>query len=265
MTVVAAILSVGLANAWPLVVCADADNPPYSSRTGAGFENEIAEIVADELGARLEYTWIDSPVPGAHRRHLLEGRCDMIMAAADGQSGYETSRPYYTSSYVFIQRADHPRQIDSYDDPALEGMRVGSLVPDGGQFSPPMQALVGRGLGDNHVGFVARRTSGEPVEALFEALTDGDVDLAIAWGPIAGYFAARAPVELAVRPVQPQIDAPFVPMYAAISAAFRAGDIRLTDRVSEALVRRWDDVQAVLDAYEVPRIPMPKPRVDEER
>src|SRR5512140_590285 len=40
-----------------LRVCADPNNLPFSSRRTPGFENEIAAVLARELGANLAYTW----------------------------------------------------------------------------------------------------------------------------------------------------------------------------------------------------------------
>ena len=40
-----------------LCVCADPNNLPFSNDRGEGFENKIAELVAREMNAKLEYTW----------------------------------------------------------------------------------------------------------------------------------------------------------------------------------------------------------------
>lgn len=262
--VVAALLAPGAwASGWPLVACADGDNLPYSNRAGEGFENRIAALLADELGADLSYVWVSAPFGGVHVRLLQQGSCDLVMAVADGQAGYETSVAYYRSSYVFVQRSDHPRPIASFDDEALMEMQIGLLSPEGGRYSPPMQALATRDLIENQRTFVANRTSSEPIAALMRAVTDGDVDVGIAWGPIAGYFAQDAPAALDVTPVQPQIDVPFVPMVGSVSIGVRAGEVELAERLSEALARRWPEVQSLLEDYGVPLLALPRPSVAE--
>src|SRR4051812_36297226 len=40
-----------------LRVAADPNNLPFSNDKGEGFENKIAELVARDLGATVEYTW----------------------------------------------------------------------------------------------------------------------------------------------------------------------------------------------------------------
>jgi hypothetical protein len=40
-----------------LRVCADPNNLPFSNDRGEGFENKIAELIAGELHASVEYTW----------------------------------------------------------------------------------------------------------------------------------------------------------------------------------------------------------------
>jgi mxaJ protein len=39
-----------------LKVCADPDNLPYSNEQLEGFENKIAALIAQDLGAQLAYT-----------------------------------------------------------------------------------------------------------------------------------------------------------------------------------------------------------------
>ena len=40
-----------------LRVCADPHNLPFSNEAGEGFENKIAELLAEELGRPVAYTW----------------------------------------------------------------------------------------------------------------------------------------------------------------------------------------------------------------
>ena len=80
----------------------------------------------------------------------------------------------------------------------------------------------------------------------------GDIDLAIAWGPLAGYFARRSPVPLELQQVHPQIDAPFLPFVYDISMGTRRGDT-LTARLNELIVRRHAEIERILNDYGVPR------------
>lgn len=244
-----------------LRVCADPNNMPYSNEQEEGFENRIAEIVADQLNAKLSYVWF--PQRNLQIREVFrEGECDLIMGINDGNSLVLTTLPYYQSTYVFLYREDANFEIESLDDPDLRNMRIGVQVP-GGESSaiPPAQALANRGLVQNFVGFsiFGDYSQSEPLRPIVDAVVEKQVDVSIVWGPIGGYFAQSAAAPLEVVPVTPQIEPPFLPMISAISIGVRQGDEDFADLLDRALIARWDDVQAVLNEYNVPIIPVPRP------
>src|SRR5215212_5070449 len=126
----AAILILALgAQARELRVCADPDNLPLSHEDGSGFENRIAKMVAEEMGAELRYEWLRQ-IRGYVRKTIGEGRCDVFIGVPKDFERVLTTRPYYRSSYVFV---DGPRAegLQSFDDPRLRALRVGvQLVGD---------------------------------------------------------------------------------------------------------------------------------------
>src|SRR5690606_8475513 len=64
-------------------VCADADNMPFSNMRQEGFENRIAELIAEDLGKKLSYQfWIDRF--GYIRNTLNAGRCDVMISTVQG-------------------------------------------------------------------------------------------------------------------------------------------------------------------------------------
>lgn len=242
-------------------VCADPNNLPYSNKAEQGFENRIAEIVADQLHAKLTYVWY--PQRNMLIQHMLRaGQCDMIMGVSDGLPQLQTTLPYYRSSYVFVYRRDAPFQISSFDDAALKKLRIGVQVTGGGE-PPPNLALGHRGLGDNLEGYpvTGDYATDAPVLPIITAVADGDVDVAVVWGPIAGYFAKQQRVALEVVPVQPQFEPPSLSMVFAVSIGLRQGERDFSDLVNRALVARWDDIQAVLKEYGVPLQPLTKPKL----
>ncbi len=246
---------------WDLRVCADPNNMPYSNRQEEGFENKIAEILADELGAELSYVWY--PQRNLQIREVFrEGECDLIMGISDGNPLVLTTLPYYQSTYVFVYREDAAFEIDSLDDTDLQNLTIGVQVPGGESASiPPAQALANRGLSTNFVGFsiFGDYNQPEPLRPIVDAVVDGDVDVSVVWGPVAGYFAQRASTPLEIVPVTPQIEPPFLPMVFSISAGVRQGDEDFADLLDRAFITRWDDVQAVLEDFNVPIIPVPRP------
>jgi mxaJ protein len=83
-------------------------------------------------------------------------------------------------------------------------------------------------------------------------LARGEVDVAIVWGPLAGYFAPRSGVAMEITPVTPQIDPPFLPFVFDISMGVRRGDT-LRTRLDDIIVRHRAEIDAILRDYGVPR------------
>lgn len=263
MVALAAIVLVGAsalaaAPRWELRVCADPNNLPYSNRSLEGFENRIAKIIADELQAQLTYEWWPQR-RGFIGETLREGRCDVVMGVPDQFPMVLTTQPYYRSGYVFVYRADRNLTIRSLDDPVLKNLRIGvQVIGDDYANSPPAHALANRGI-FNVVGYsvYGDYSSPAPLSPIMEAVVKGDVDVAIVWGPIAGYFAKRQQVPLRLVPVTPEFEPPFQPMVFSISMAVRQGDEALVKQLDQAIEKRWADIQAVLREYGVPVLPLP--------
>lgn len=241
---------------WEMAVCADPNSLPFSHQDETGFENRIAEILAEELGAELTYVWWPQGASMISDK-LREGECDMIMGVPDGYRELLTTIAYYRSPYAFIYRADSPFDIQSLDDPVLAELDIG--VHRTG--IPPHEALINRGLADNVVlqyGDLGYGTN-ERLARIVEAVANREVDVGLAWGPVAGYYAQQQPAELKVVPVVPEIELPNLFMIMSMTIGLRPGDHALRDRLNAALTRRWDEIQEVLRDYGVPLSPLPKP------
>ena len=186
-----------------LRVCADPNNMPFSNEAGEGFENALAELLADELDARLTYTWW-AQRRGFIRNTLNAGRCDLIMGVPADYELVDTTRPYYRSTYVFVYPSAAGLELRSLQDPRLRKLRIGvHLTGDDGANPPPVHVLGRLGIVDNVVGYMIYGDYREPnpPARLIEAVAAGDVDVAAAWGPLAGWFAGRVDVPLEVRPI----------------------------------------------------------------
>jgi len=245
-----------------LRVCADPNNLPFSDRSRRGFEDRILEVVARDLGARLEYTWW-AQRRGFLRNTLKARRCDLVAGLPSGSDAALVTAPYYRSSYVFVQRRGGGRAggaapgVRSLDDPALRSLRVGvQIVGDDYANSPPAHALASRGIVDNVRGYLVYGDYRDvaPAVSIVRAVERGEVDVALVWGPLAGWEAARSPVPLTVVPVEPQVDLPFLPLAFDVSMAVRRGDERLRRRVEAALRRHRGEIDAILDRYAVPQL-----------
>lgn len=248
----------GSASAEEFRVCADPNNLPFSDRSGAGFENKLADMVARDLGQKVAYTW-HAQRRGFIRETLKAKACDVIMGVPSALDMVETTRPYYRSQYMFVTRTDARLDVTSLDDPRLRRLRIGvHLIGDDGANTPPADALASKGIVHNIEGYMIygdyRRAA--PPARLLDAVADGDVQIAAVWGPLAGYFAARSAVPLRLTPITGT--AAFAPLAFAfdIAVGVRHGDDDRRDQIDRILVRRQAEIHSLLDAYGVPQIPV---------
>ena len=251
--VLAGLLIPGAASARELRVCADPNNLPFSNAQRQGFENKLAEMIAQDLHADVKYTWI-AQRRGFIRTGLQAGQCDLIAGVAVETEMLAATRPYYRSSYVFVTREDRGVDIHHLDDPRLRTLTVGvQMIGDDFANTPPAHALARRGIVDNVRGYsiYGDYTEHDPPRAIIGAVARGEIDVAIAWGPMAGYFARRQPVPLRVTLVEPQWDGVF-PMTFAIAMGVRRGEGVFKEEIQRALDRHRGDIAALLASYAVP-------------
>jgi mxaJ protein len=238
-----------------LKVCADPNNLPFSNRAGEGFENRIAQLVARDLGARVAYTWWPQR-RGFFRETIRAGKCDVVIGVPTTLEMVEPTRPYYRSSYVFVSRKDRNLHLRTFDDPRLKTLKIGvQIVGDDGFNTPPVHALARRGVVGNLRGYTVYGDYARPnpPAEIIDAVARREVDVAIVWGPLAGYFAQRSPAEMEITPVEPRIDPPFLPFVFDMSMGTRRGD-PLHGRLEEILARRRPEIDAILRDYGVPRV-----------
>jgi mxaJ protein len=251
------------AQAWVFKVCADPNNIPQSRIDGTGYENRIAEIVADALGAELEFIFF-----GMGEQMMNEvfrvGECDAVMGVPDGAGGMLTTLSYYRSPFVFAYRSDRGLgNLNNFDDPILRGLRIG-VQPSLG---PTHQALLTRGLGDNirtydYLALNYDPANPNPLAPILDDIANGVIDVGVLWGPPAGYYAAREGVGMTVAQVDPPFEPPFIPMYINMSMGVRLGDEALRDRLDLIIAQRWEEIYAILNEYNIPYMDLPRPTVD---
>jgi len=240
----------------PLRVCADPNNLPFSNAAGEGFENRIVSLIAAELGRPVEYTWW-AQRRGFVRNTLNAHACDLVSGTASGMEMLVTTRPYYKSTYVFLSRHDRHLDVRSFDDNRLRSLKIGvQLIGDDGANTPPVHALANRGITKNIVGYTVYGDYAEqnPASRIVDAVANGRVDIAVVWGPLAGYFAKRSPVTLDVVPVAPRIDLPYLPFVFDVAMGVRRGDSTFRAQLDEIIVRRRSAIDSILDTYAVPRV-----------
>ncbi|MCW8195830.1 quinoprotein dehydrogenase-associated putative ABC transporter substrate-binding protein [Proteobacteria bacterium 005FR1] len=239
-----------------LRVCADPNNLPFSNRQEEGFENRLVELISEALDRKLEYTWWPQR-RGFLRNTLYAGKCDLVAGMPSSHEMVLTTRAYYRSSYIFLQRRGSEPRVQSFDDQGLREMKVGvHLIGDDGMNSPPAHALGRRGIINNVVGFsvYGDYSKANPPARLVEAVADGRVDVAVVWGPLGGYFADRQQVPLTVTPVSPLVDIPALSYVFSISMAVRLDDHELKAELDDVLFSHKSEIRAILDEFNVPTL-----------
>ena len=173
--IVAGMLSMSLACADPLKVCSDPDNMPFSKSEGSdkGLYIELAEMVGKRLGTSVEYVWWLTHNQRRAVRNTMDS-CDAyfaLPASADYKvRGAEKTHSFLDVGYAIVGPASF--KLSAMED--LKGKRVGVL-----HGSPPHMLL------SSETGYESRNYRSQ--EDIFAALTAGEIDLAILWGPSAGY------------------------------------------------------------------------------
>jgi mxaJ protein len=236
-----------------LRVCADPDNLPYSRADGTGFENRIAQLVADDFGMPLEYAWLPD-IRGFVRKTMGAGLCDLIIGVPVGFERTLNTRSYYRSSYVLVEPTGDRSPPAGFDDPRLRQWRIGvQLIGDDGATSPPGHALARVGATSNVVGYPIGGDT--PAAArIVHAVDRGELDAGFVWGPQAGYYARQASRPLAVHYVPPPASLQHQSFSFAIAMGVRRGDRALRERLDDFITRRQPDIDRILASYGVPRV-----------
>jgi mxaJ protein len=237
-------------------VCSDPANMPFSNQKQEGFENRIADLVAKDLGAMPTYVWWGQRrgfIKNTMNATLEEGRCDVVIGVPDKYDLVRTTRPYYRSTYVFVYPKGKGLTVRSLDDPALKKLKIGvHLLGDDYTNPPPVHELSKRGIVANVVGFSTFYSAENPPSAIIDAVAAGRVDLAIVWGPVAGYYAKRqrVPMELVHIP-SGKGDLPFA---FDISMGVKRGNETLLAELQRILDKRRPEVTKILLDYGVPLV-----------
>ena len=237
-------------------VCADPENLPFSNRRLEGFENKIAALIAREFGASPQYVWWGQRqgfIRNTMNASLEASRCDVVIGVPAGYDLVQPTKPYYRSTYVFVYPKGKGLQLKSLDDPILKKIRIGvHLLGDDYTNPPPVHELARRGVVDNVVGFDTFYSEKNPPNTIIDAVASGKVDVAIVWGPAAGYFAARHRVPLELVPIPSgKNDLPFT---IDIAMGVRKGDAALKAKLEDVLDRKQMEIQKILKDYGVPLV-----------
>jgi quinoprotein dehydrogenase-associated probable ABC transporter substrate-binding protein len=242
-----------------LRVCADPDNLPASNQKGEGYENKIAELLARTWGDRLEYAWW--PVRRGFFSRALNGRyCDVAITAPAGLDIAGVTAPYYKSSYVIVYRKDSGLALQSLADTTFRRLKIGvHLLNSDAENTPPAMAMSRYGSVGNLIGFSTFFSeAGERPEDIFEAVIDRTVDVAIVWGPLAGYFVKKLDAGLVIQPVQEDsVDG--IPFAYSMGMATRRRDRGLRDSLQLFIEQQRPAILGILKDFGIPTLPLDPP------
>lgn len=231
----------------PLRICADPDNLPFSDRSGGGFDQRVAVLVAHDLHRTPIFVWVRSR-RGFLREQFNKGACDVLLGVPSTMRSVSTTIPYYESSYVFVSPAGRHLHLTSFADSALNGQRIGLQILEE-DLSPPSLPLIREGHAGQLIGFDSfGKRGGEVVRAI----ADGRVGIAVVWGPVAGYFAQKSKTPLTISPIASNYQFAGVPFTYAISLGVHKRDTALLLQLNASIERMRPQIARTLAAYHVP-------------
>lgn len=230
-------------------VCADPDNLPYSNMKLEGFEDKIAQVLADDLGKKLTFAYAYNR-QGFYRNTINAMRCDVIISTTSDNDALRTSKPYYRAGHVFIYRKDSNYNITNWDSPDLKKAYIGIVDK-----SPATVPMNDHGLIGNTRPYRLQRDLNLPPSHMVDDLVKGEIDVAVMWGPIGGYFAKQAKIPLVVVPI-PEYDNVKGKEYWNISIGVRKRDKERIEMINAALERNQAKIDKILDEYGIPHVPV---------
>ncbi len=251
----------GLEGVRALRVCEDPNNLPFSNQAQEGIENRIAKILARSLALPLEHYWYPQRVNFVRNtlRYKLPGdaefRCDVMMGVPAGFDQVATTRPYYHSTYALVYV--NGRKLDGIDSSAAFLARASAAADVKiGLYdrSPATQWVNRHGLSEQAIPYRILNADPEhyPGQIIEKDLMAAKIDVAIVWGPIAGFFAKRAAGPgLTVIPLQSE---PGVKFDFGMAMGVRHGEPAWRDAIQAALDANATEIEAVLREFGVPLV-----------
>ena len=230
-----------------LRVCSDPANLPFSDKKKQGFENKIADIVADQLKEPVRYFWAPSG-PGFVRNTLNSELCDVIIGYTVGSEVVQSTNPYYRSTYVIVAPAGSPlADVTSLDDPRLKGVKLGVFAA-----TPPVDVLLGKGMMDHAKVYplIVDHRFDSPLTTMVDDLKAKTVDALIVWGPLVGLSVKQTGGALIMSPLTKDADRPGFSY--RISFGIRHDEPDWKHKLEGVIRARAADIDRVLVDYDVP-------------
>ncbi|MEE9321036.1 MAG: substrate-binding domain-containing protein [Granulosicoccus sp.] len=229
-----------------LRVCADPSNLPFSNEALEGFENKIIELVAEKLELSVHYTWYPQTT-GFVRNTLRLRECDLISGITTTSEKVQNTNPYYQSVYTMVYRKDSELALTQLSDPQLKDKKIGVVAG-----TPPANIIAQLGLLRNITPYqlVADTRIERPAVQAIEDVASGKTDVALIWGPIAGYQASQMEESMEVVPLTNE--SKHARMAFRVSMAVRYNETEWKRRVNAVLKEIKPEINEILHEYGVP-------------
>ena len=234
-----------------LRVCADPGNMPLSDRAGEGYQNKILQVLARAMGAKLSYYWRSYTGDIVGQAFGQADECDLLIDMPVNYQDTLSTVPIYRTTYVLVWRNDEKLAIKSLDDPRLRQLRLGVF-----QISALRQALSNHGIVANvRVWPVSTDTEWVPAHQPWrqvQQVVDGKLDIAGAWGPMAGWLKTMKGAQITLQPVNLMDNV--VPMEFSLGLAVPRSSVLLKFALDDALEAHRADIEKILNEYGVPLV-----------
>ena len=220
---------------------------PFSNNKDEGFENKLAELIAEKLDAKLAYSWF-TEATGYVPNTMGRDACDLVMGYAQGTGLIDDTNPYYYTSYVLLYRRDDAslQGVDRLSDPRLKGKAIGYFAR-----TPPASILAMHGLVGAAKPFEVRDGNNSKVaSAMIGDIASGELDAGVLWGPLGGYYAQRAAAPLELVPLVKETAGP--PVIYGITMGVRPNEPEWKHKINKVIAEKQSEIYLILEGYNVP-------------
>ncbi|MDD1622947.1 MAG: methanol oxidation system protein MoxJ [Methylococcaceae bacterium] len=248
-----------------LKVCSAENEMPYSNKDGDGFENKLAQYIAQQMGRKLEIvSWTDPRY--FIRDYVDKGLCDVVMGVDHGDPRLYTTVPYYRSGYVFVSREKDGFDLKNWDSEALKKAQRIAFVP--GTPAETMLRSIGRyndmfNYQHELTGFKSKRNQYVKYEndKLVNEVASGKAEVAVLWGPAAARYvkAASTPLTMTVIPDNnKRSDGEKVGFHYSTAIGVRKGEVALLEQLNKLIRDKQDEISELLEAEGIPLLDEPE-------
>ena len=244
-------------------VCADPLNPPYSTKKLDGFENKIAALFAKKLGQEVEYTWFPQRI-GFIRNTLRvelengEYKCDVVMGVPEGYELTLTTMPYYHSQYVLLiakgrgfDEISQPNQISKLSLVKQEQLKIAMFDRGPGTAWLQQQGLLDQGIPYQTMTGDDENNTAMQIE---KDLTAKKINMAVVWGPMAGYILSQSPENSYIT--LPMQSSPAIKYDFSMAMGVRYQDKVRKDRLNQLITENKAEIIEIIESYQILLLPI---------